>query len=221
LGAVFFAALALGAVVASSAFAEDVWLVGGVAATLQLVETSGKLLFRILTPAGNIHFVCSGTFRGFVHEKGLDLVTEVVGLLTSEKLWISCNLLHGAGEEELGVCSGSLLILIMAINLPWHTQLLLLSDGTLFVDDFLLETGKTPGYETECTGAFGEKIKQSCEGGFKTDDLVNDSTGVLSSVLNELSDKCTALGTTAHITTTEPALTKTSLGAGVLSVSSK
>jgi hypothetical protein len=195
LGAVFFAALALSAMVASAAFAEDQWLINGVAVTgSQSVVTEGKLLIRLLPVIGsNIHIVCNGKFIGTVTTKGLDTVTSAVDL--SGKTPINCEVLM----SELGLCSGSLLALVKAINLPWHTQLLLLTDQTLFIDDFLLETGKTPGYESECTGAFGEKITESCEGGFSTDDMTNNTGGVAASILNALSDKCKINGNVAHV----------------------
>jgi hypothetical protein len=195
LGAAFFAALALGAVVASSAFAEDQWLINGAAVTgSQSVTTEGKLLFRLLpVVGGNIHVVCNGKGTGTVTTKGLGTVTSVTDL--SGKSPGNCEILH----SELGICSGSLLVLVKAINLPWHTQLLLLTDGTLLVNDFLLETGKTPGFESECTGAFGEKVKETCEGGSTSDDLTNNTGGVFGKFLNLLSDKCGISGNVSHL----------------------
>jgi hypothetical protein len=195
LGAVFFAALALSAVVASAAFAEDQWLINGLAVSeAKSVVAEGKGLNRLLPIIGsNIHLVCDFKVIGTVGPKGLGTVTNVTDL--SGKTPINCELLH----SELGLCTGSLLDLTKAINLPWHTQLLLLTDQTLFVDDVLLETGKTPGYEVSCTGAFGETIKETCEGGGTTDDLTNLTGGVMGSVLNQLSDKCGISGNVSHV----------------------
>jgi hypothetical protein len=195
-GTALFAVLALSALVASSAFAEDQWLINNIAVTkAEPAVTAGKLLLRLLSVAGNVHLLCDGKFVGTVRPKGEDQITSVTDL--SGNTTINCEVLHA----ELGVCTGSLLALVKAINLPWHTQLLLLTNGD-FTDMFEAEPGgKLPAYESACTGSKGETIKETCEGKLETDDLVNEpaGAGVFGAFLNQLSSKCAFPGNVAHV----------------------
>jgi hypothetical protein len=206
LGAVFFAALAVGVVLASSAFAaEDLWLLNGAsingAAGVE-AKTEGHLLFLILgAPLGTFHVVCSGVLLGKVGPGKHDLVEKVTDL--EGKTPLKCEVLH----SELGGCSGSLTALVTAQNLPWETELLLKEPKAKefeFVDHFREDAAVKPGepaFELECTTIAG-KLKALCKSKeILTDPLINLSGGtVFGHVLNELSESCSISGVIAHLT---------------------
>jgi len=202
IGAVFFAALAVGLVSVASASALTLqWLWNGAAITSPVhVLTSGKLLILSLSSvAGNTHFVCSGFLLGTVGPGAADEVTAVFGLGGATETKVNCEVLH----SELGACSGSLLALLTAINLPWKTELLLPAAGEIV--DHITSTiaGKEPGFDSVCTLSGGTTLLVECEGNVLTKALTNNITAgdVEGNILNQLSKKCTAFGVVAHLET--------------------
>lgn len=206
LGVAFFAVLAFGVVSAASAMAETPqWLEDGKAITTAKPSlTEGKLLFLVLgLLGGTIHFVCSGKFHGTVGPGMLDKITDVLNLVDNKLNEISCELLH----TQLGACSGSLLIIVKPVHLPWHT-LLLEPKANEFVDHILEEgTAGLPGYESDCTTAFGTKAKETCEGEVLVDTR-NGPSGLEGEFLNQLSAKCGTGGVTSHLTSVGAGITK-------------
>jgi hypothetical protein len=146
-GFMIFAVLALSAVAASSAFAEEVkeWLDNNVAispAVPVLSELMTDLLLEYMPPAGHeiekTEVECMvGENEGTVGPGALDQITEALCL---EALAVS------------GACSAP--VTIMADNLPWHTELYL--EGTMFRDLLLAEPGGgLPGWHVECETLLG------------------------------------------------------------------
>jgi hypothetical protein len=195
LGAAFFAVLAFGAMSAANASAGE-WLLNGAKITTAVhAVTEGTWLLLALGFGGFsvTHVICNGKLLGTVGPGVKDEVTKVESL--SGATTVDCEVLH----SELGICSGSLLALVKAINLPWATELLLPS-GTEIVDHFTSTVaGKEVGFEVECTTGTGGKFKESCEGNVLTKPLSNVTGGVLGEILNALSKSCSGgTGTVGH-----------------------
>jgi hypothetical protein len=185
------AVLAFGAVSAASAVAVPKWLLAGkeiAAATHAVTEGKFLLLGLSLKPTVSTHIVCNGTLLGTVGPGGADLVEKVFGLKGESEKRVNCEVLH----SELGECTGSLLALLEAENLPWKTELLLPVGTTEIVDHFLAEpNGGNPAFLLLCTGAFGVEIKILClSKNILTKGLVNRAEGVFGTILNELSESC-------------------------------
>jgi hypothetical protein len=211
LGAAFFAVLAFGAIVAASASATDEWLING-----NLVGLGEQVHARVLGTwlllalgfggISVVHVVCNGVLLGTLNGLnpsgiGTDTITLVENLAGTEKDLIKCKVLHGTGEEELGICSGSLEATVHALHLPWLTKLLLPRSGMATPEDDFSEEGKgKPAFELECTEFLGGKFKETCEANVKTDELKNETNGtILGRLLNQLSEKCNGTGNSAHL----------------------
>jgi hypothetical protein len=202
--AALFAVLAFGAVVAASASATDEWLVGG-----KLIGLSEKIsvveevrwLWRLLNSLGSYHVMCSykviGTLNGLNPSgRGTDTVTAFEGL-KGEKGTYNCEILHA----ELGLCSGSLLVLVKALNLPWLTELIL-PTGAKKPEDAVTSTiaGREPGFAVECELSNKTIATEECEGKDTSNELVDESNGTVDGSIPETEDtKCKGFGDTLHI----------------------
>lgn len=153
------AVFALGAFVASSALAsqEALWLINGNEVTSsQPSVTEGELLLEDTNPpiGSPADILCSGRFIGTIGPNGTDTITLVEGL-SGEDNDLICTF------DEKGACSGTT-VLVLAINLPWQTELMLTAGGR-FVDLlFTTAAGSEPGYEVECSTIIGN-LKDRCE----------------------------------------------------------
>jgi hypothetical protein len=202
--AALFAVLALGAVVASSAFAADEWLVGGNLIALGgsfPAVTKGTWLLLALSFGGFVktHVVCNGELLGTVRGlnasgKGTDTVTEIHNLLLTQLKKITCEVL----PSEKGPCSTTL-ALVEGIHLPWLSELILKTGDTSPRDLFSSGGSGLPGFKVECATSTGT-FEETCEGNVETDPLSNTAKGVSGNILNQLSEKCAAgTGTVAHV----------------------
>jgi hypothetical protein len=160
MGLAMFAVFAFGAIAASSAFAEDRWLIDEVGVTtLTSVQTSGKLILTDLKAplVGEAAAECSGILDGTVGPAGEDEITEVLtfaGVAYGKDN--ANNELEGTGAACTNVknCPGAL---VWVFGLPWLTQLEL--EGSIFVDDFISDnTVKLLGYELECSEQLGKPV---------------------------------------------------------------
>ncbi|MGN6371829.1 MAG: hypothetical protein ACTHM1_02405 [Solirubrobacteraceae bacterium] len=90
-----------------------------------------------------------------------------------------------------GACNKGEVAIVEPINLPWVSTLIM--GGAMPTDSFTGEKlGAEPGFTVSCNG-----VKDTCEGKFRTDELVNEGApklGVSAKVLGSKSEKCTELG---------------------------
>jgi hypothetical protein len=160
MGLAMFAVFAFGAIAASSAFAEDRWLIDGTGVTtLTSVQTSGTLILTDTKAplVGEAAAECSAILDGTVGPAGEDEITEVLTLAGVAYGHDNANSeLENAGVACTNVknCPGAL---VWVFGLPWLTQLELVS--TTFVDDFTSDnTAKLLGYELECSEQLGKPV---------------------------------------------------------------
>jgi hypothetical protein len=136
-GLAMFAVFAFGAIAASSAFAEDRWLIDEVAvSTLTSVQTSGTLLFTDLKApiVGESGIECSFTLDGTVGPAGEDEITEVLTL--GGVAWGKDNAnseLEGAGALCTNVknCPGALMWMSAPVRLLLMTLFLTMRQNYL------------------------------------------------------------------------------------------
>lgn len=188
LGAAFFAVLAFGVVAAASASA-TLWLKNGASLTednkTEAVSHGLLLLHHKGGLSGNFTGHCTGLFDGYVGPGALDLVTLALGLKGEQDL-ITCELI-AEGTNACGSTGQS--VTVHAINLPWHTLLLLTSEGKT-VDHFLNESGKEPGYEFLCpSGTTG-----NCKGEELTNFGGNGTNGAIFEFVETDKSKCSDFG---------------------------
>jgi hypothetical protein len=148
----FVAVLAFSALAVASASA-TLWLIGGKSPTVETaVDTHGLLLLEhkkipVLLGGGEVILDCTRLSHGSIGPGALDLITEFLGLSSTEKNTIKCTVSSSTNT----VCKVGNAATAAPENLPWHTLLLL--EGTLTVDH--IETspaGKEVGWEASCNG---------------------------------------------------------------------
>jgi hypothetical protein len=148
----FVAALAFSALAVASASA-TLWLISGKSLTVETsIDSHGLLLLEhtkipALLGGGEVVLDCTGLGHGSVGPGALDLITEFLGLSSTEKNVIKCTV----SRSTNALCKVGNAATAQADNLPWHTLLLL--EGTLTVDH--IETspaGKEVGWEASCNG---------------------------------------------------------------------
>jgi hypothetical protein len=213
MGLALFAVFAFGAIAASSAFAEDRWLIDEVAvATLTSVQTSGVLLLQDLkTPLGVAHVECSGILDGTVGPAGEDEITDVLTLAgvpygrdnannELEGEGAPCTQIQNCGEP-----------LVWVYGLPWLTQLELV--GSTFVDDFTSDnTAKKLGYELECMTTLFKPVDLCEQTLFAAtlENMVAPESDVLGTISEESKGDCMLGGVGSGDTfSVEPGLTST------------
>jgi hypothetical protein len=211
-----FAVLAVGAIVASAAFAtEGEWLVEGVSISIALrAESEGEILLINYATANNlaevlVEILCSGIFVGHVGPGTAGDVTEVLtlaqGAVGSDNSTLTgspvlCDVTGSKGSVT--DCEvGNALAELWPANLPWKTTNELMAGAdTLTV--FSGNGAGEPGYEVECI-VFGIKVANLCTSpaGATTTLIENFATGAPASVLgffNVLEDpqlaNCTLTG---------------------------
>jgi hypothetical protein len=195
LGAALFAVLAFTALAASAASAEiALWLVNGAdVLALTSAETEGTVLLRQYSEANGASILneveCTGIFDGSIGPEGEDEITKVLttgtmvdvgadnATLTGEGLTCAVKFDAGALTDcEVGATNA----LVYPANLPWHTQLELMADGTIL--DIITGTNGEPGWETVChKSLLGVEGAELCTGPAST--LMENFAGTPASVL--------------------------------------
>jgi hypothetical protein len=98
---------------------------------------------------------CSGFNTGTIGPHGLDLVETITLELSGTKKAVSCTFVKNGG-----LCT-SAEPTAEAVNLPWHTQLILRGGQ---VRDLILGHGAgKPGWAVTCTNIIGGKTTDTCE----------------------------------------------------------
>jgi len=163
---------AVGAYVASAAFAESQILANGnvILASENLEFTlKGELLLEDSGAPGKPDVLCTGAFDGLFESGTLAFINEVLDT-AGELLVASINDLLGLVEGDdvectdmAGTCMGT--VLVVALHLPWHLEIELLTADTEepFMFDFLNEAGKEPAYAIDCITLLG-LVEDVCDG---------------------------------------------------------
>jgi hypothetical protein len=209
--AVVFAFSAVGA---SSSFAAPKWLVSGVEATGNPVDSEGLLeLSDTKAPIVGLSTIhCEGVLDGTVSASGADLVTEVLtGGAGSEKVGTA---LSGTALKCTAVagCESGTDIEVWVDNLPWHTQL---EEAGGVIYDTLFGAGaeKEPGYEVLCL-VFGVNVVDLCEGklsGVIGAGVLTTFTEAVETALGQLAP-CTLGGAESGVIVGEGTTVSTELG---------
>ena len=210
LGLMLFALLALGASTASSAFAASAFLLNGAEIKANVPATvttnANNLLLEDMGVSPTPDILCSGSFDGTITGASLGVLLTIEAVLMlpetgeTEGLLLEETVLTKVGddvecEDMNNVCSAP--VLLVALNLPWHTEVEL--SGTTFLLHFLSgaeEAGKEPEYYLNCNTLIG-LIEDFCHG-LTNAQLVN-GTGGLEGLFSENetttpSGTCTAGG---------------------------
>jgi hypothetical protein len=173
IGLAIMAALAMSAVAAGSASAAHQWLIGHAAITSPVTIHSHGLLLLEDTKAtgGAVKVHCAGHDVGTVGPGALDLVTKVTLELLGTKKQIACNI------DTAGQCKQP--VTAEAVNLPWHTELTLITLGGIpTVRDMLMSSGAgNPGWAVTCNTILGN-VTDTCTLALGHTGVQNVSTGV-------------------------------------------
>jgi hypothetical protein len=123
----------------------------------ELVESEGLVLLTDHNfPASGATVHCRGFDLGTVGPHGLDLIKSITLELLGTKKSVLCLLTTAGGCKEGKMPTAE------AINLPWHTQLIL--HGTQVRDLILGHGGGAPGWKVTCESAIGTAtIEDTCE----------------------------------------------------------
>jgi len=212
LGVAVCALLALGAFVASTAFAADeaIWLVNGELVLANLnAETEGELLLVGYNSATSttplVEVKCSGIFDGTIGPNGVDEVTKVLNLaevevgndgatLTGNPLLCESFVSPEAFDCETGPEKAE----VWPASLPWKSQLeLMLVTGEEDILDVFTGTGEEPGWEVRCKTLSGLTLENLCVGP-ATVLVENSGTGSVLGFFNKVPvserGKCTLTG---------------------------
>ncbi|HEY5287032.1 MAG TPA: hypothetical protein VIJ50_08000 [Solirubrobacteraceae bacterium] len=162
---------ALSAMLSASASATQ-WLINGASLVGTLAVSIGEtLLLEDMGASVKLDVTCSGFFDGTITAPNLDLITEVLNLSKVKEIPLDCAV------TPTGNCENNL-ALVTPVNLPWSTELLLVSGTTtLWLDDLTSATG-LPGYEVLCQNPLLGDILDVCTGNTAAD-VENTASGVL------------------------------------------
>lgn len=145
----------------ASAVSKLLWNNGEITALLLvLVEpTAELLLLEDMNAIGKPDILCSGDLDGMIESGGvLGFIEELLTLAgVNEANTVSC-------VSDNGTCEGA--VLVTAINLPWHLEVVLIAGRYLlhFLNG-VEEPGKEPGYITDCLTLGGLLlVEDKCEG---------------------------------------------------------
>jgi hypothetical protein len=196
LGLALVAVAAFSAFAATSAFAVSKFLYANAEITAELATTiEGELLLEDTKAPIKDDVKCSGIFDGTIEAGGvLGLVLEVL-MLNGELLAATVNNLALVLTEGDDIeCTGSSgeACLVVALNLPWHTEIVLIL-GVYRLDFLADEAGKVPEYNTDCETIFG-LVEDICDGlseAFLTNVV---GTGVLAAFTSESPKTSCSLG---------------------------
>lgn len=150
------------AIAAPSVFAADEWLIDEAPVSAQTalgrIMTEGELLLWDMGTNGAV--LCSGLAEGTIGPGAKDVTDEILDLNGEKLETLDCPI---DTEVAGNPCESSTpLILVLPLNLPWNTEVLLNAAG-MFVDD-VTGTGGNPGYEVQNCLVFGLPVKDVCTG---------------------------------------------------------
>lgn len=173
IGLAIVAALAMSAVAAGSASAAHLWLLNSkLIATPVTIHSHGTLeLEDSKATGGAIRVKCTRFETGTVGPHALDLISKV----TAEKLGtndkIPCTFV------KQGACKATPAPTILALHLPWHTELYLI--GGEVRDMFESDGAGEPGWNMTCTNVLGGITEDECKTALGSTALTNVVGGVL------------------------------------------
>jgi hypothetical protein len=178
LGLAFLAIFAFSAVLAATASAETTLLAeweikAAPVMTLTSVKTTGTItLINLLVGVKVAEIFCEGAFVGSVGANGEGEVTEVLdkagNKIGMELVGTSLSCESLLGNSSFG-CNAAELAEVWTDNLPWHSLLFLMEDGT-----FLNQLQGSPGYHVLCVTT---KVENLCVGETFTK-MTNEPTDV-------------------------------------------
>jgi len=162
------AVFAFAAISATSALAASE-LLGNAATISELAaQITGSLLLEDTKATGKPDVLCEGIFDVLLVNGTLTFIEQVL-MSNGELLAATVNNLEKAVEgddiectDDSSICSAP--VLVVAVNLPWHVELELISE--LYKLHFLSgseEAGKEPGYVVDCNSLLG-LVEDICEG---------------------------------------------------------
>jgi hypothetical protein len=164
LGALLFAALALSAIAAASAFGSTGWLVDGKPITeaegALATETEEELELTDLGATPSLKVSCKDILDGTVGPEVKDEITEVLNV-AKEKIGtglpLSCTVTNSS------ICAGNK-VSVQPVHLPWLTELEGMEAEAYILDHlFGSGAGKEPGYTIDCETLLG-LAEDICEG---------------------------------------------------------
>ena len=145
IGLALVAAFALSAIAASAAVASPEWLCNGApCAAKTVVESEATLQLSDKTLLGTIKVECSGLSVGTVGAGTADEVTAVLDL-TGTTTEVTCTVLEGGN-----LCTPP--AIAKAVNLPWLTTLLSLTE-----DDLTGSGVGNPGWSIKCANGLSDE----------------------------------------------------------------
>ncbi|MGH9770240.1 MAG: hypothetical protein ACRD4Q_00835 [Candidatus Acidiferrales bacterium] len=175
IGLAVFAVFAFSAVVSSSALAASAYLLNGAEIKeLIFTEATGELLLEDTGIFGKPDVLCSGIFDGMIEPGGV--IDEIESVLELNK-----ELLEGPGGTDLIECEAHSTctnpVDVIAINLPWATEVMLTAGGLWYDLINAHAGGGLPGYTIDCNSIIG-LIEDTCTGN-TSNQLVNEAGGLL------------------------------------------
>jgi hypothetical protein len=145
-------------------------------------QITGSILLEDEKATGKPDFLCEYILDVLLVNGTLTFIEQVL-MSNGELLAATVNNLEKAVEgddlectDDSGICSAP--VLVVAINLPWHVELELISE--LYKLHFLSgteEAGKEPGYNVDCNSILG-LVEDICEG-LVFAEMVAETGGVL------------------------------------------
>jgi hypothetical protein len=171
IGLALVVALVMSAVAAASASAAHEWLINGTPITVaKKIHSLGLLLLEDRKATGGAISIHCKTFGTRTVEPGaLGLVEKITAELLGTNDKISCS------YDKRGVCESSPAPLFLAVNLPWHAELILL--GTEVRYRMTSDGVGNPGWKMTCK-AFSGTITDECTVSLFSTGLTNVVTGV-------------------------------------------
>jgi len=162
------------------------------------VHSLGLILLEDHGPGAGVRIHCHGYNAGTVGPHGLDLVESI----TLELLGTHNLILCLYDKVPAFTCNENDMPDVEAINLPWHTQLVLRSG--LLLDLILGHGNGRPGYRVTCINVIGGTTVDTCEeeaGKPAATVMRNELNGVLGEFNTEVSPpaKCSVGGEKAGL----------------------
>jgi hypothetical protein len=199
LGFALFAMVAFSAIAATAAFAEPEWLVEKNALLQTLpAETEGLLNLVALENGGQLNVIdCEGVLDGTIGPPvaakpgvGTDEITSVLSLnqetISAPLMGLALGCLVTQSANGLGDCVVNDLAAVWPENLPWKTELELMTVAPIWLDILSGPAGKEPAWESECNTNIGAQ-SLLCEG-LATATVSNEPGTVPPSVLGEFNE---------------------------------
>jgi hypothetical protein len=228
LGLALVAMLAFSAFAAMTASAETTllaeWLIDGVGLTeLVSVTTSGSILLINKAGLGGTPIVkCEGSFDGTVGPNGEDEITEVLSIggvtIGNGAALTGTPLQCVTTNSTIGCGSAGSKAEVWVDNLPWHTNLELMEDGSFLDHLFGGGAGLEPGYDIHCVATATDNLCEGLATSLMTNTLEGDVKGEF--IENSETATCT-IGTGTLLTEAGKPGLETTLDGLTLAVSSE